>query len=151
MSGVIETIHRATTHGEPQQSVERGKLVIAVGLEGDRYANSGAGVVSLIEVEAVEAFNLATGLAIESGDVGRNIVTRGIRLNPLVGKQFKIGDVLLEGMELCEPCATLGSRLESDTVNSAAVVKAFVASAGIRAIVRGTGGICPGSGVTALS
>ncbi len=150
MSGVVESIYRAPTHGEPQQSVDAAKLTIAVGLEGDRYANSG-GVVSLIEAEAVLAFNQATGLDIEPGDVGRNIVTRGIRLNPLVGKQFKIGDVLLEGMELCEPCATLGSRLESDTVDSAAVVKAFVASAGIRAIVRGTGGICPGSGVTALS
>ncbi len=148
MSGVVESIYRAPTHGEPQQSVDAAKLTIAVGLEGDRYANSG-GVVSLIEAEAVLAFNQATGLDIEPGDVGRNIVTRGIRLNPLVGKQFKIGDVV--SMELCEPCATLGSRLESDAVNSVAVVKAFVASAGIRAIVRGTGGICPGSGVTALS
>ncbi|MCH8142190.1 MAG: sulfurase [Proteobacteria bacterium] len=150
MSGLVESIYRAPTHGEPQQSVDAAKLALTVGLEGDRYANSG-GVVSLIEAEAVLAFNQVTGLDIEPGDVGRNIVTRGIRLNPLVGKQFKIGNILLEGMELCEPCATLGGRLASGAVNSAAVVKAFAASAGIRAIVRGTGDICPGSAVTALS
>ncbi len=146
MSGVIEFIYRAATRGEPQQSVEGARLIIASGLEGDRY--TGTGVVSLIEAEAVEAFNLATGLDIESGDVGRNIVTRGIRLNPLVGKQFKIGDVLLEGMELCEPCAMLGGRLASEAVSAETVVKAFVASAGLRAIVRGTGEISCGTAIT---
>ena len=148
MSGIIETIYHAASHGEPQQTVDAGKLIIAVGLAGDRYANAGGGVVSLIEAEAVEAFNLATGLDIQPGDVGRNIVTRGIRLNQLVGKQFKIDGVLLEGMELCEPCATLGGRLASESVDAAAVVKAFVASAGIRAIVRGTGDIYPGAAIS---
>ena len=75
-------------------------------------------------------------------------MTRGIRLNPLVGKQFKIGDVLLEGMELCEPCTMLGGRLASIAVDAEAVVKAFVASAGLRAIVRGTGDISPGTAIT---
>lgn len=146
MSGVIESIYSAASRGEPQQTVDAARLIIEVGLQGDRYANSG--VVTLIEAEAVEQFNETTGLDIGPGEVGRNIVTRGVRLNPLVGKQFKIADVRLEGMELCEPCATLGGRLASEAVSATEVVKAFVASAGIRAIVRGTGDICTGSAIS---
>ena len=146
MSGVIESIYNAASRGEPQQTVDAARLIIEVGLQGDRYANSG--VVTLIEAEAVEQFNETTGLDIGPGEVGRNIVTRGVRLNPLVGKQFKIADVRLEGMELCEPCATLGGRLASEAVSATEVVKAFVASAGIRAIVRSTGDICTGSAIS---
>ncbi len=146
MSGVIESIYSAASRGEPQQTVDAARLIIEVGLQGDRYANSG--VVTLIEAEAVEQFNETTGLDIGPGEVGRNIVTRGVRLNPLVGKQFKIADVRLEGMELCEPCATLGGRLASEAVSATEVVKAFVASAGIRAIVRSTGDICTGSAIS---
>ncbi len=146
MSGVIESIYSAASRGEPQKTVDAARLIIEVGLQGDRYANSG--VVTLIEAEAVEQFNETTGLDIGPGEVGRNIVTRGVRLNPLVGKQFKIADVRLEGMELCEPCATLGGRLASEAVSATEVVKAFVASAGIRAIVRSTGDICTGSAIS---
>ncbi|MCZ6710929.1 MAG: sulfurase, partial [Gammaproteobacteria bacterium] len=89
--------------------------------------------------------NDRTGLSIGAADTGRNIATRGIRLNALVGKQFRIANVLLEGFELCEPCATLGKRLATDAVGGPEVVAAFTHSAGIRAFVRGTGDIEPGS------
>ncbi|MCZ6710219.1 MAG: MOSC domain-containing protein [Gammaproteobacteria bacterium] len=148
MSGIVESIYRATSHREPQRCVGSARLIIDEGLEGDRYANTAGGVVSLIEAEAVEEFNRATGLEIDPGDTGRNIVTRGIRLNPLVGKQFRIGDIQLEGIELCEPCATLGKRLATEAVDATRVVKAFVTSAGLRAIVRGTGIINPGTTIT---
>ena len=147
MSGTVDSIHLASNHGEPQRQVSTGKLTIGIGLEGDRYAGAGDGVVSLIEAEAVEAFNSQTGLAVTAAETGRNIVTRGVRLNDLVGKQFRLGDVLLEGFELCEPCANLGKRLSTDKVGPADVVAAFTHSAGVRAFVRGTGEIAPGSAV----
>ncbi len=116
---------------------------MAVGLEGDRHA--GTGVVTLIEREKILEFNDRTGLDISLGQTRRNIITQGIELNDLVGKQFWVGDVLLEGFELCEPCASLGARLATDTVSGADVVKAFAHKAGIRAFVRGTGEITPGT------
>jgi len=148
VAGFIDSIYLASRHGEPQRKVDAAKLTIGVGLEGDRYANAADGIVSLIEAEAVERFNEHTGLSISAADTGRNIVTRGIRLNDLVGRQFRIGQVLLEGFELCEPCATLGKRLSTDTVDAATAVAAFTHSAGVRAFVRGTGDIAPGSPVT---
>jgi MOSC domain-containing protein YiiM len=148
MAGAVDSIYLATAHGEPPRSVRASKLTLGVGLEGDRYANTAGGVVSLIEAEEVERFNSVTGLSISAADTGRNIVTSGVRLNDLVGKQFRIADVLLEGFELCEPCATLGKRLSTDAVDAAAVVAAFTHKAGVRAFVRGTGDIAPGSPIS---
>ena len=145
MSGSVQAIYLSGKHGERQREVPSGKLTVAVGLEGDRHANTG--VVTLIELEEVLAFNANTGLNITGGDTGRNIVTAGVRLNDLVGKQFHVGTVLLEGFELCEPCATLGKRLSNSNVDGAEVVKTFTHKAGIRAFVRGTGEIARGSQV----
>lgn len=149
MSATIDSIFLASNHGDRQRSVSAGRLTVGVGLEGDRYAGANEGVVSLIEAEAIAQFNNQTGLSITGAESGRNIVTRGIRLNDLVGKQFRLGDVLLEGFELCEPCATLGARLATDSVVASVVVKAFTHCAGLRAFVRGTGAIEPGSAIEA--
>ena len=56
MPGSIDSIYLATSHGDPQRPVDAGKLTVGIGLEGDRYANVDGGVVSLIEAEAVAAF-----------------------------------------------------------------------------------------------
>ena len=146
MSGTIHSIYIASHRGDEQTEINSGRLTIAVGLEGDRHANTG--VVTLIELEEILEFNTRTGLELTAGQPRRNLVTQGIALNPLVGKQFWVGDVLLEGFELCEPCATLGTRLATDNVSKADVVKAFKHTAGIRAFVRGTGEIAPGTLIT---
>ncbi len=143
MSGTVHSIYVASHRGDAQHEVPDARLTIAVGLEGDRHANSG--VVTLIELEKILDFNERTGIEITAGEPRRNIVTQGIELNDLVGKQFWVGDVLLEAFELCEPCASLGKRLATDSVSGAEVVKAFAHSAGIRAFVRGTGEISPGA------
>lgn len=147
MTGTVEGIYLAAKHGDSQRAVPAARLTIGVGLEGDRHANSKGGVVTLIEAEAVERFIAETGLDITATDTGRNIATRGIGLNDLVGRQFRVGGVLMEGFELCEPCATLGARLASRDVSAAAIVAAFTHSGGIRAFVRGTGTVAPGSAV----
>ena len=95
------------------------------GLEGDRYA-TGQGTFSdgtpdgraltLIEAEVLEDLALPDARSLNAVQARRNIVTRGISLNPLVGKRFLVGDVECEGRRLCEPCAHLerltGSGLE---------------------------------------
>ena len=139
MTATIEQIFSAAGHGAPQSACAQVQLVADIGLEGDRYA--GTGVISLIEAEAVEAFNTATGLSISPAATGRNVVTRGIALNPLVGKRFRIGEVELEGTELCDPCATLGKLLATDKISAADVVRNFADSAGLRARVLSDGSI----------
>lgn len=91
------------------------EAVAGVGLLGDRYARregfwpddrEESRDVTLIEAEVVESLT-ASGIELAPGASRRNITTRGVRLNDLVGKEFWIGDVLARGTELCEPCTHL--------------------------------------------
>ena len=86
------------------------------GLEGDRYfAASGTysdrpgpgREITLIESEAVDAMARDNEVRIEAGSARRNVVTRGVPLNHLVGEDFSIGEVRLRGIRLCEPCSHL--------------------------------------------
>ena len=149
MAGSIEAIYVCANHGEPKESILGAELRANVGLIGDRYA--GHGVVSIIEAEAVEAFNESTGLSVSPGETGRNVVTRGIRLNELVGQTFRLGEATCKGFELCEPCLVLGGRLATASVRPQDVVKAFTHSAGIRAQVVASGQISPGNAVEHLT
>jgi MOSC domain-containing protein YiiM len=147
MTGQLENIFYAAEHGASQQPVESARLVVGRGLEGDRHFGAGKGVVSLIEAEAIEQFVRDTGLTIPPAAMGRNLLTRGIRLNPLVGRKFQIGDVPVEGFELCDPCATLGKKLATAEYSATSIVRAFLVSAGLRAWVQGTGVIRVGDAV----
>lgn len=147
MPGQIEAIYTAAEHGEVPNGRSEARLEAEVGLTGDRYA--GDGIVSLIEAEEVEAFNAATGLDVSAAETGRNILTRGLGLNALVGRQFRIGEAVLEGTELCEPCATLGARLSTPAVSRKDVVRHFSHKAGIRARVLASGNIAPGTPISA--
>ena len=145
MTGRIFSILVASEHGAPQKPTPSAELQTDLGLVGDRYA--GSGVVSLIEREGIDAFKDETGLDFADEDVRRNIVTEGIGLNALVGKRFRAGDAILEGTELCEPCASLGNALSEGDVSPADVVKQFLRSAGLRARVVSGGRISPGDAV----
>ena len=142
----VEAIHVAPDHGQTQQPVSAATLDATAGLIGDRHANPGGpAVVSLIEAEQVEYFNNTTGLGISGADTGRNILTRGVDLNALVGRRFRLGDAVLEGFELCDPCASLGRNLARNDVSAADVVRTFVDRAGLRATVVSSGEIEPGT------
>jgi MOSC domain-containing protein YiiM len=87
-----------------------------VGLQGDRYAlrighwspNPGVGRdLTLIEAEVIEALRQELAVVFDAGALRRNIVTRGVRLNELVGVRFRIGSLLVQGTRLCEPCEHL--------------------------------------------
>jgi len=97
-------------------SVTDARAVPGKGLEGDRYFkhagtysdNPGSGRdVTLIEIEAIESLKRDYGIELEPGESRRNIVTRGVSLNHLVGRDFKVGAVTLRGVLLCEPCSHL--------------------------------------------
>ncbi len=81
------------------------------------------------------------------GDPRRNVVTRGIALHELVGREFRVGNAVVFGIELCEPCATLGRLLSTAEVSPAAVVAAFAHRAGLRGRIASGGTVQPGDAV----
>ena len=98
------------------QGVARVVAVEGRGLEGDRYFaktgtysnHPGSGrAVTLIEIEAIEALAREYDVHLAAGLARRNLVTRNVPLNHLVGKTFVVGDVVLRGTRLCEPCLHL--------------------------------------------
>lgn len=119
MSGHVVAIYIAPAAGKPMQARTAARAVPGHGLEGDRYF-SGAGAfsdrvvpgrevteVTLIEEEVIEHLQHDLGLSVSAPDSRRNIVTRFVALNELVGVEFWIGAVLLRGTGLCEPCVSL--------------------------------------------
>jgi MOSC domain-containing protein YiiM len=117
MSEVV-SIHITAEGAGPMIAVSEVRAVPGKGLEGDRYF-SGSGTwskkpgpdreVTLIESEAIEAIARDNGVEIAPGQARRNIVTKGVALNHLVGKEFRVGEVTLRGMRLAEPCGHLES------------------------------------------
>jgi len=115
-TGKVVSIHIAPKREGPTQSVGSAHAIPGRGLEGDRYFRA-AGTYSdrpgawreltLIEIEAIEAMARDNEVRIEPGAARRNVVTRGVALNHLVGREFRVGDVRLRGIRLCEPCAHL--------------------------------------------
>jgi MOSC domain-containing protein YiiM/ADP-ribose pyrophosphatase YjhB (NUDIX family) len=139
--GVVEAIHIAPAAGEPVREVELVRAEAGVGLDGDRYA-LGRGHYSpdlrvsrdltLIEAEVIEDLGRNHGIHLAPGETRRNLTTRGIRLNDLVGRRFWVGEVLCEGTRLCEPCPYLSERTGKP------LLRALVHRGGLRAdIVRG--------------
>ena len=132
--GRLEAIFIGAT-GEPLRAVGEVVAVAGVGLEGDRYA-ARLGTfaappfedreVTLIEAEALDAL-AADGVSLAPGDARRNLVTRGVPLNHLVGAEFVVGDVVLRGRRLCEPCDHLAR------LTSRAAMKSLIHRGGLRA------------------
>jgi MOSC domain-containing protein YiiM len=114
--GVVVAIHVAPAAGAPTRAVEVARAVPGRGLQGDRYfertgtysRQRGSGrAITLVEDEAIVALYQEVGIELPPGGTRRNVVTRGVPLNHLVDRDFLIGDVLLHGTRLCEPCGHL--------------------------------------------
>ena len=145
----VVAVHVAPRPGAPHITIDQATLVPGRGIEGDHHHDRPSGVpaseVTLIEAETVAALNASTGLSIEAWATRRNIVTEGIDLNSLVGKRFSIGNVLLEGIEPCDPCASLGRRLATPSVSAPTIVRALANRGGLRARVVDGGTLAPGA------
>src|SRR5207253_9601933 len=114
--GVVISIHIAPTGAAPMKSVAEVRALAGKGLEGDRYFNKlgtysnepGSGRdLTFIEIEAIEALRRDYQIELEPSQFRRNVVTRGVALNHLVNRQFRVGNVTLRGTRLCEPCSHL--------------------------------------------
>jgi MOSC domain-containing protein YiiM len=127
--GSVEAINIAPEESALPHSVDEVE-VTAGGMVGDRYHD--AGDLTLIEVEALEGLRADTGIELTAAESRRQVLTRGVRLNDLVGKRFIVGDVECVGQELCEPCNHLQS------LTRQGVLRGLVHRGGLRAdIVRG--------------
>ncbi len=112
---MVLAIYIAPKAQELPHSVDRIRVLPGQGLEGDRYATGigtfsdreGQRDVSLIESEAIEAFERESGITLTAAASRRNVLTRGVRLNDLVGQEFQVGNVRMRGLRLCEPCTHL--------------------------------------------
>lgn len=107
-SGTVEHIHLAGAHGAPVEAVERAEAEAGRGLRGDRhFGDADAEELTLVEAEAVERLAAEHEVALAPGATRRNVTTRGVDLGALVGRQFRLGDAVCEGLERCEPCLHL--------------------------------------------
>ena len=116
LHGEVVSIYVAASAGASMESRQSVEAIVGRGLEGDRY-HEGSGhwsrtpglgrQVTLIEIETIEALEREKNIVIGPGASRRNLVTRGVPLNHLVGREFQVGAVRLFGRRLCEPCEYL--------------------------------------------
>jgi MOSC domain-containing protein YiiM len=154
MSSVIEILI-AESPASPMTSRREARAVPGKGIEGDRYF-AGIGTFSphphkpdveltLIEQEVIEAFATKTGLPFTASHARRNVVTNGVDLNSLAGKEFMIGVVRIRGIRLCEPCNYLAQSTFPETL------RGLVHKGGLRAQIVSEGTIRVGDAVIAIS
>lgn len=130
--GKLLGIYVAARHKECPARIERAQAVAGRGLEGDRHflpegKDKPDKEVTLIEVEALRALAADYGITLSPEDARRNLLTEGTPLNHLVGREFRVGDVVLRGIRLCEPCGHL------ESLTCAGVQKGLAHRGGLRA------------------
>ncbi|HMG49418.1 MAG TPA: MOSC domain-containing protein [Inquilinus sp.] len=112
-AGMVEALHFVPRSFLPMRSAPQLTLIAGVGVAGDRYA-TGDGFysdrpeegrqITLFEAETLEALRRDHAVILAAGDHRRNVTTRGVPLNHLVGRRFRIGTALAEGTRLSTPC-----------------------------------------------
>ena len=157
MGAVIEGIFIAAKKAAKLEPVDRVRAVAGAGLEGDRYGvragtfSAKDGVrpkpgrqLTLIEAEALERLAREHGIALAPGESRRNVVTRGVDLNALVGKRFRIGAVECVGTERCDPCGHL------EKLTRTGVKRGLTDAGGLRADIVTGGEISVGDAIEPL-
>lgn len=144
MAKIVEILIAASP-SEAVISVGSARARPGCGLDGDRYAlGTGTfsahpqrpdGELTLIEREQMELFVAKTGMVFGGREARRNLVSDGVDLNALVGREFKIGEVLIRGIRLCEPCSYLAKQTSPE------VLKGLVHRGGLRAQILSEGTI----------
>jgi MOSC domain-containing protein YiiM len=148
--GVVAQIAITPVESALPDRVDAVEVLAGQGPRGDRYfaeapvEREEGRDLTLIEAEALEAFTAESGIPLSHEESRRNVLTRGIRLNELVGKRFAVGDVECVGVELCEPC----SHLQGLTRDG--VLRGLVHRGGLRADVVAGGTIATGDEIAEL-
>lgn len=151
--GRVVSIFVAGKAGAPMEALGEVKATPGRGIEGDRYFE-GTGTwsnhpgegreITLVEMEALEGLARENHIALKPGETRRNLVTHGVPLNHLVGKEFQVGDMRLVGIRLCEPCHYL------EEMTTKGVLAGLIHRGGLRAKVLTSGVIRVGDCVTTV-
>jgi MOSC domain-containing protein YiiM len=144
-------INISPEHEVLPEPVARVRAVPGRGLEGDRNYYAGDGTqperdreLTLIATEALDELAAEHGIELTAAESRRNVATRGVDLNGLEGRRFRVGDVECEGIELCEPCNHLQG------LTKPGVLRGLVHRGGLRAAILSEGEIAVGDAVAAL-
>jgi MOSC domain-containing protein YiiM len=146
VTGVVEQIAIAAERHALPAPVASVRAAAGHGLEGEYHwseAPEPGQAITLIAAEALAGLTEDTGIELSHEASRRNVLTRGIDLNALVGRRFKVGEVECEGVELCEPCNHLAKLTERG------VLRGLVHRGGLRADILSGGRIAVGDAVAA--
>ena len=147
MSEIIK-IGLTKNHNQEIIEVTQIDLVAGKGIIGDRHFkdyNDPFNQLSIIESENIDEYNVKNKLNIPHLDFRRNIVTKGIQLNNLVGKKILVGNVKLEVIDLCRPCKHLSEVLGQDNI-----IKEFLRRGGLRCQILSSSSIKVGNKIKVL-
>ena len=138
----------STEHNQSIKEVNSINVLANQGIVGDRHFkefNNPYNQLSLIESENIDYYNIIYSLNIPYINFRRNIVTKGIQLNDLVGKKILVGNIELEGIDLCRPCRHLTEVLRQDNI-----IKEFLRRGGLRCQVLSSSSIKIGDQIKVL-
>ena len=138
----------AAKNNQPIKEVNSIEVLANKGIVGDRHFNDfndPYNQLSLIESENIDEYNIKFGLNIPYINFRRNIITKGIQLNDLIGKKLQIGNVELEGVELCRPCRHL-----TEMLNQKNILKEFMRKGGLRCQILSSSKISIGDKINLL-
>ncbi len=152
---IVEYLFLGHARGAVQQRECRQiELLAGQGVVGDRHfgrTDWSGQQLTLVEAEEIERFCAHGRRPIDWSMTRRNVVTRGIRLNELVGHRFRLGACLLLGVERCEPCRSLGRRLADETLSPPEIVEYWAGRGGLRADIVVSGLLACGDALTLVA
>ena len=136
-------------NNQPIKEVNSIEVIANKGIVGDRHFhefNDPYNQLSLIESENIDEYNVRFNLNISYIDFRRNIVTKGIQLNDLIGKKLRVGNVRLEVIDLCRPCRHL-----TEMLNQKNVLKEFLRKGGLRCRILSSSSINVGDKINIIN
>tara|TARA_B100001079_G_C16069562_1_gene365040 strand:+ start:19 stop:465 length:447 start_codon:yes stop_codon:yes gene_type:complete len=136
-------------NNQPIKEVNSIEVIANKGIVGDRHFhefNDPYNQLSLIESENIDEYNIRFGLNISYIDFRRNIVTKGIQLNDLIGKKLSVGNVELEVIDLCRPCRHLTEMLDQRNI-----LKEFLRKGGLRCQILSSSKISVGDKIKVIN
>jgi MOSC domain-containing protein YiiM len=154
MSGRVESIFIAERSGQPMRLVVEVVGEAGRGLLGDRHCRPSDAPplapddrvpdVSLVEAEVLEFLRAEYGIELSGAETRRNVVTRGVRLHDLIGRQFQLGGLLCEGIEVCQPCVHVQQKVGKP------ILKPLAHRGGLRARILRSGTVHVGDSIQAV-
>jgi MOSC domain-containing protein YiiM len=141
VDGVVEAIYFGAVDEGPLDAAERVQVKTGGGIEGDRYGDKD---LTLFEAEAIEGLKADTGIDLKPSEIRRNVMTRGVALNDLLGHRIRVGEVEAVVTELCHPCSHL------QKLTQPGVLRGLVNRGGLNADVVAGGAIRVGDQVEDL-